>query len=41
MTLPSVHAMLPAMAMLAIPAFLVCVGITLLAYRKRHSRGGE
>jgi hypothetical protein len=35
MGLPSVHAMLPAMAIVAGPAFCVCLGIALMAYRRR------
>jgi hypothetical protein len=35
MALPSVHSMLPAMVIMAVPAFLICAGITLMAYRRR------
>jgi len=34
--LPSVHSMLPAMLVVALPAFFICVGITLMAYRRRE-----
>ena len=39
--LPSVHAMLPAMVILALPAFGVCVGFTVMAYRRRNKSAGE
>jgi len=34
--LPNVHTMLPAMLVLIVPAFLVCAGITVAAYRRRN-----
>ncbi len=34
--LPSMHSMLPAMAVIALPALCICVGITLMAYRRRE-----
>lgn len=39
--LPTVHSMLPAMVVMVLPAFFVCVGITLLAYRRRDKSAGE
>jgi hypothetical protein len=33
--MPSVHSMLPAMLVVAVPAFFICLGITLMAYRRR------
>lgn len=39
--LPSVHMMLPAMAIMVVPAFLVCVGIAVMAYRRRNKSAGE
>jgi hypothetical protein len=33
--LPTVHSMMPAMLVLIVPAFLVCVGITYVAFRRR------
>lgn len=39
--LPSVHAMLPAMLIVVVPAFLICVGISVMAYRRRDKSGGE
>jgi hypothetical protein len=32
----TVHEMLPAMLIMVLPAFLICAGITLLAYRSRR-----
>ena len=37
--LPSVHSMLPAMLVVALPAFLICLGITVMAYRRRSRDG--
>jgi hypothetical protein len=34
--LPSVHGMLPAMFVLAVPAFVICLGIGIAVYRRRH-----
>jgi len=34
--LPSVHSMLPAMIVVALPAFLICATIAVAAYRKRN-----
>lgn len=34
--LPNVHTMLPSMLVLIVPAFVVCVGITVVAYRRRN-----
>jgi hypothetical protein len=34
--LPTVHSMLPAMAVMALPAFLICATIAIIAYRKRN-----
>jgi hypothetical protein len=31
----TVHEMLPAMLIMVLPAFIICAGITLLAYRSR------
>ena len=31
----TVHDMLPAMLIMVLPAFIICAGITLLAYRSR------
>lgn len=33
---PSVHMMLPAMIVLVVPAFAVCVGITMAAWKRRN-----
>jgi hypothetical protein len=41
MGLPSVHAMLPAMVILVIPAFAVCAGIAVMAYRRRDESSAE
>jgi hypothetical protein len=32
----TLHDMLPAMLIMVVPAFVVCAGITLLAYRSRR-----
>ena len=32
----TLHEMLPAMLIVVVPAFLICSGITLLAYRRRR-----
>jgi hypothetical protein len=32
----TLHDMLPAMLIMVVPAFVVCTGITLLAYRSRR-----
>ncbi len=37
----SIQAMLGAMAMLALPAFLICTGIAVMAYRRRDRSGGD
>ncbi|HEY7683714.1 MAG TPA: hypothetical protein VH879_13800 [Gemmatimonadales bacterium] len=39
--LPSVHMMLPAMIIMVVPAFLVCTGIAVMAYRRRNKAAGE
>jgi hypothetical protein len=39
--LPSVHSMLPAMVIVALPAFLICVGIAIMAFRRRDKSAGE
>jgi len=31
------HGVLAGMVILMAPAFLICVGLTVMAYRKRHS----
>ena len=41
MGLPSVHAMLPAMVIMVIPAFFVCAGIAVMAYRRRDKSSEE
>jgi hypothetical protein len=41
MGLPSVHAMLPAMVIMVIPAFVVCAGIAVMAYRRRDKSPEE
>ena len=41
MTLPSVHAMLPAMIVMVVPAFLVCAGMAVLAYRRRNPSSND
>ena len=32
----TLHDMLPAMLIMVVPAFVICTGITLLAYRSRR-----
>jgi hypothetical protein len=39
--LPTVHSMLPAMAVMVLPAFFVCAGIAAMAYRRRDKSAGE
>ena len=41
MTVGSVHAMLSGMVIMVVPAFLVCAGIALMAYRRRDKSAGE
>ncbi len=35
MALPTIHSMLPAMVIIALPAFLICAGVTFMVYRRR------
>ena len=37
----SVHAMLSGMVIMVVPAFLVCAGIAIMAYRRRNKSAGE
>jgi hypothetical protein len=37
----SVQAMLGAMVVLALPAFLVCLGVAIMAYRRRDRSPGS
>ena len=37
----SVHAMLSGMVIVVLPAFLVCVGIAIMAYRRRDKFAGR
>jgi hypothetical protein len=37
----SVHAMLTGMVIMVVPAFVVCAGITLMAYRRRNNSTGD
>jgi hypothetical protein len=41
-TMPlSVHAMLSGMVIMVVPAFFVCLGIAIMAYRRRDKSPGE
>jgi hypothetical protein len=37
MQTPTIHAMLRGMLVIVVPAFLIVVGVTLMAYRRRNS----
>jgi hypothetical protein len=37
----SVHAMLSGMVIMVVPAFLVCAGIAMMAYRRRDKSAGD
>jgi hypothetical protein len=41
MTPGSVHAMLSGMAVMVLPAWLICLGIAIMAYRRRDKFAGR
>jgi len=41
MTPGSVHAMLSGMAVMVLPALLICLGIAIMAYRRRDKFAGR
>ena len=37
----SAHAMLSGMVIMVVPAFIVCAGVAITAYRRRNKSAGE